>query len=355
MKTYPYNRYSSEGRAIYSQLDQQYNVGQIEPDLVDLENHTGEKAFERMSTSAILKCRVNDMKFLIDSNIREIQRPRIYLEADVEMAWGEFGPKARVLDFTHGQELPMTFIQPLEDSTMKSLIDAGLYTDPRFEELMTKLMADEVFDVEADMDFDFMDLSNVSSLVASGNKRSHVPAIFVDPVHVVHDEIVDSEYTSVTTLVNNSAALVVELRKEGVETEEVVQTPEVEVDAERYFSDFEDSLSKATDTIVDTTPKATVDEELDITDKMADAITFDGVSEDDIIRDLKERERSESLDAVKTDQEYDRVDLGGSNAGSLFDLNTELGDTVESSNDFDFDFDFDGEDSPQKEDEELER
>ena len=135
----------------------------------------------------------------------------------------------------------------------------------------------------------------------------------------------------------------------------MVQTPEVEVDAERYFSDFEDSLSKATDTIVDVTPEATVDEELDITDKMADAITFDGVSEDDIIRDLKERERSESLDAVKTDQEYDRIDLSGSNAGSLFDLNTELGDTVESSDDFNFDFDFDDEGSPQKEDDELER
>jgi hypothetical protein len=296
MKTYPYNRASTEGRRLFRLLDAQYNKGRL--DAV----HQS-KTFESYSVPAVTQCRVNKIGFLIASNLSGVKRPQIRVESDVEMAWGEFAEGITSLDFTHdNQELPLSYVQPLEDDTLKMLIDAGLYRDERFEELMNKLMADEVFDAEAEMNLSHLDVS--SDLGAEHSKNS-IPVLLVDPVTVVHDGHDPSEQTTISNLVKRSARLAIELQKEGVKTEELVHTGP-EQDREVFISDHfrdvvaekEEEKAKVEDRSFSTSSEL-LDEEIDVTDKLKGSLTFDYTNEDDRIRDLKESDHYDHVEDVE--------------------------------------------------------
>lgn len=288
MKTYPYNRTSVEGRRLFKLLDTQFNKG-----VLGSKHQT--KTFESYQVPTVMQCRLNKARFLFASNLSGIKRPQVHIEADVEMAWGDFTENINALDFTHGQELPLTYVQPIEDDTMKMLIDAGLYRDERFEELMSKLMQDEVFDAEADMDVMYLNVGNEL-------EGEHVPVLLVDPVNVVHEYHDESEHTTIQDLVKRSARLAIELRKEGVKTEELVQAASYEQDKEVFIAkDFEDVVTKTeqrkfeqeVDKELNTFVASSelLDQEIDVTDELKGSLGFDHTTEDDKIRELKDRER----------------------------------------------------------------
>lgn len=293
MKTYPYNRVSREGRRLFRLLDVKFNRAEL--------GHSGEtRTFESYEVPSVLQCRANKVGFLFSSNLSGIKRPLVRVEADVELAWGNFADDTTTLDFTHGQELPLTYIQPLEDDTLKLLIDAGLYREERFEELMTKLMMDEMFDADADMMLTYLDAGENPKLGKSA------PVIMVDPVMVVHEDYDASEHTTIASLVKRSAKLAIELRKEGVKTDDLVDAVR-ERDREVLITDtFQDVVTqKEEEQILNdadnpfTTSSPLLDQEIDVTDKLKGSLTFDSTTEDDRIRDLKERERAEDARAVE--------------------------------------------------------
>jgi len=217
------------------------------------------------------------------------------MEADVELAWGDFTDEVTTLDFTHGQELPMTYVQPLEDDTLKLLIDAGLYRDERFEELMTKLIMDEMFDADADISVTHLDV---------GVHPTHgetVPILLADPVNVVHDHYDASEHTTIAQLIQRSAKLAIELRKEGVQTEDLMRDANVEKAREVFIEQsFKDVVTQKAEAQIEQdvdnsfkTESALLDREIDVTEQLKGSLSFANSSEDDRIRDLKERERTE--------------------------------------------------------------
>lgn len=287
MKTYPYNRASVEGRRLFKLLDGQFNPG-----VLYAENN---RTFSSYVVPSVMQCRANKIKFLFPSNLAGIKRPQIHVEADVELAWGDFAKDVTSLDFTHdNQELPLTYVQPLEDETLKLLIDAGLYQDEHFEELMSKLMQDEVFDAEADV--------NVSYLNA-GDMRAgeHLPVLLVDPVNVVYDDLDPTEHTTIQNLVKRSARLAIELRKEGVKTEDLVQVAEDEQDKEVFIPNtFEDVVAKHEQEVLEKETEGAfmatsdlLDKEIDLTDMLKGSLQLNATSEDDKIRELKERAHEE--------------------------------------------------------------
>lgn len=287
MKTYPYNRTSVEGRRLFKLLDFQFNKG-------SLTNKSSEKTFETSDVPAVMQCRANKVGFIFPSNLSGLKRPQIRLESDVELAWGDFGNGVTTLDFTHdNQELPLTYVQPLEDDTIKMLIDAGLYRDDRFEELMSKLMTDEVFDAEADMKITHLDVGN------NPEQGESLPVILVDPVNVVHDDHDPSEHTTIANLVKRSARLAIELRNEGVKTEDLVRGPEPDQDQEIFILDeFRDIVAQKDEENIErevdesfSVPSELLDREIDVTDKLKDGFGFNHTSEDDRIRDIKDKER----------------------------------------------------------------
>lgn len=343
MKTYPYNRTSVEGRKLYRLLGNEYNPGVLEtPDLNKAPTgDASRRQFETFEKSVVMQCRANRVALIFESNLSGLKRPQIHINADVEMAWGEFADNVKTLDFTHGEELPITFVQPLEDDTIKALVDAGAYSDPRFEELISKLIEDEEFDVEGEMSFSYLDVGNAA--VNQGEADS-VPVIIVDPVNIVHDEEVKSQYTSVTTLVNRSAALVIELRKEDVKSEEIVELRTPEVDQEVYIdSDFTDviaereqALENAGDSRSIAAESELLDVEVDVTDKLAGSLGFDATSEEDTIRDLKERGRERAYSGIDIDYNIDEdastssvsIDDAPDEPSSVFDLNVAEGNII---------------------------
>lgn len=343
MKTYPYNRTSSEGRKLFRLLDNQYNPGVLETQVFGDKDNTEIKQFESYTKSAVMQCRANAVSLILSSNLSGVKRPQIHIDGEVEMAWGDFTNTAQTLDFTHGEELPITFVQPLEDETLKALVDAGLYSDPRFEELISKLITDEPFDVEGDMAFNYID---VGDAVVNQGKTGSIPVILVDPVNIVHEDKVESEYTTVSKLVNRSAALIIELRKEGVQTDELVTAQLPEQDQEVYISsDFTDVIAQReadlaeNEVVIDSdngqlaTGSELLDVEVDVTDKLAGSISFSGISEDDIIRELKEKDREraysgvDSIDLSEVDLDNDTIsiDTEPERQSTVFDFNVEQG------------------------------
>lgn len=302
MKTYPYNRASTEGRRLFRLLDAQFNKGTL--------NATGNtNTFESYEVPAVTQCRVNKVGFLFASNLSGTKRPQVRVDSDVEMAWGDFADGVSALDFTHdNQELPLSYVQPLEDDTIKLLIDAGLYREERFEELMNKLMNGEVFDAEADMNMTYLDAAQEGS-----NER--VPVLMADPVTVVHDGYDPSEQTTIANLVKRSAHLAMELQKEGVKTEEVVDSLEPEQDREVFLmDDFRDAVAQkevekakiADDSF--TASSALLDQEIDVTNELKGSLSLDYTNEDDRIRDLKERDRYESYAEIEEPEDDLPVD-----------------------------------------------
>lgn len=289
MKTYPYNRTSVEGRRLFNLFDSQYNPGQLDARQT--------KSFKAYEVPAVLQCRTNKVRLLLASNLSGLKRPQIHIEADVEQAWGDVAPGITTLDFTPGgEELPLTYVQPLEDDTLKLLIDAGMYRDERFEDLLSKLMVNEVFDADADLNVLYLN-------VGDDAKQEHVPVIMVDPVDVVHDKHDPSEHTSIQNLVKRSARLAIELRKEGVRTEELVKDDTRDRDREVVMTPFEDVVALADVQATQNeqgfrVASELLDQEIDVTDQLKGSLGFDFTSEDDRIRHLKERERYTESSAV---------------------------------------------------------
>ena len=322
MKTYPYNRTSIEGRRLFKILDVEFNPGTLNSE------YEGQ-SFESYEVATVMQCRTNDVRFIIPSNSSGVKRPHIVVDADVEVAWGNFTDDIRTLDFTHGQELPLTYAEPLEDDSIKMMIDAGLYEDPRFEELISKLMQDEVCDAEADMNIMYLGINNDKSLI---------PILLVDPVNVVHDEPNKSEQTTVSNLLKRSARLAVELRKEGVKTEQLVEPTEKEKEIILEES-FEDVIRKHTEELDKkissdfATTSDLLDEEIDVTDELKGSLGFDGTSEDDRIRKLKEQEREESRRFIEEQEELEIEDIS--------EIEDDLEEETKDESVIDFDMDLD--------------
>ncbi|MGC6586655.1 hypothetical protein ACPV3A_17010 [Paenibacillus sp. Dod16] len=271
-------------------LDVQYNESQL-----DMNGQT--KTFGIYPVPAVMHSRVNKVKFLFNSNLSGLKRPQIHVEADVEMAWGDFADHISQLNFKHDkQELPLTYVQPLEDDTLKVLIDAGLYRDDRFELLMDKLMNGETFDAEGDMNLTYLDVAD-----AVGSERT-VPVVLVEPVNIVHDKQDPSERTNLADLVRMAAKNAIELQNEGVKSEDLVRTEPVETKEIMIETPIQDVvMARQEKQIIDEvdeslkTSSELFGQEIDITEQLKGVLNLGRLSEDDRIRDVKERERHEQL------------------------------------------------------------
>ena len=250
------------------------------------------RQFEKKTEPAVLQCKTDDIQFLFPSSFSGIERPQIEVLGSAVFAWGSFDYD-NTYSFKDGHELPIRYIHPLEDESLKYLIDAGLYSDNRFEELMGKLMCDETFDIETELTYQHVNI---------GTDVEPLPIVIVDPVHTV-DMDNSKEHVTINDLVQRSARLVIELRKEGVSTEDVVAVDheqESQVIIEDEFKDIieqerekQEDIQKEQESENIATKSELLDKEIDITDELQGGLTFNETSEDDLIRDLKTRSSSE--------------------------------------------------------------
>lgn len=312
MKSYPYNRQDAEGRRLYRLLDATSNVGRVSA-------KTEEPQFQTDAVRAVVQCRLERLSLVVPGNSSGIKRPTVKVDGIAEYAWGDFSDDVTELDFTHGKGkgLPVSYAYPVGDETMKHLIDAGFYFDPQFEGLMNKLMKEDSFDIETDLQMTRLDLND--SLIG------RVPVVLVDPVDVVHTDADPSENATIDNLVRRSSRLAVELRKEGVQTDALVENPVYapERDEEVFLGNaFEGGMTAAdilrgasakpaeTETI--SASSDLFDQEIDVTEAVKGSF-FVGTTDEDV-RIARVKERDEAREQAEAESSVDEpVDTGERN------------------------------------------
>lgn len=293
MKSYPYNRQDAEGRRLYRLLDATSNAGRVTA-------RGEEPQFETNAVRAVIQCKLERLSLVVPGNSSGIKRPTVKVDGVAEHAWGDFSDDVTELDFTHGKGrgLPVSYSYPVGDDTMKHLIDAGFYFDPQFEGLMNKLMKEDSFDIEADVQMTRLDLNDAA--------LGRVPVVLVDPVDVVHTDADPSENATLDNLVRRSSRLAMELRAEGVQTSALVDTPvrEQDRDEEIFFGSAfrEEGALSAADILRKTTASqeqadenisATsdlLDTDIDVTELVRGSFTVGVTDEEMRIARLKERD-----------------------------------------------------------------
>lgn len=268
------------GRRMFQLLDSRYNEG-----VVDTNYKT--KEFDTFDVISDIECRVNRVKFIVPGNSSGIKRPQIQIDGDVERAHGPFTKKITTIDFTHDhQELPISYITTIDDDTMLVLIEAGFYDDPRFEELLSKLMSDEMFRADSDLVTTVIDLGD--------GEDNELPVLLVEPINAIHVHHDPSHRSTVQSLMKRSANLAIELKKDGVDVDKLIYSDKDYIDREVVLlDDFEDVVDKEkVQQMIDlskiSTTSELLDEEIDITDMLKDNLTFDNDDVDSRIRDLKD-------------------------------------------------------------------
>jgi len=285
MRTYSYSRASHQGRRLYQLLYSQFNKATLDAD-------KDGRLFEERVVPAVMQCRANEVSFILQGGLSGIKRPYVKVDADVEQAWGEFTEHVTTLDFTHNnQELPLSYVQPIDNDTLKMLIDAGFYDDARFEQLMSKIVSSEIFEAEGDMRMVYLPLQDEQALQNYGHDE--IPFVMVDPVSVVHDGKDQSKDTTIQALLQRAALVAIELRKEGYGSNELVQTAEYEQDREIHLTDvFQDVVETQIEDELDVadaiaTSSELLDQEIDVTDELKGNIDISNTSEDMKIQDIK--------------------------------------------------------------------
>lgn len=304
MKSFPYNRDGVKGRRLIRLLQAQHSPSKLDA-------RPGDRAFQSEEVPAVLQCKVDTFRFIVPANLSGIKRPQVAVTSTVDQAWGSFTDNVTELDFTKGEGLPLSYTTPIEDTTLKLFIDAGMYRDEHFEMLMSKLIADEEFDAEA--------VVNTTHLNIVDNELGEVPVILVDPVHVVHNERDNSEHTTLDDLLRRTALLAIELRKEGVDTHMLAEaTAQAERDREVYVGDLfnrDATIEKSATELLRSASKPSVtatsdllDKEIDVTEALRDTFGVDATDEDIKIRQLKEqghRDAMAGLDEAAADETDD--------------------------------------------------
>lgn len=306
MKSFPYNRDGAEGRRLFRLLQAQHSPGKIDA-------RPSDRSFRTEEVPAVLQCRVDGFSLIIPANLSGLKRPQMVVQSTVEHAWGSFADGVTELDCSKNDGLPLSYTMPIQDETLKMMIDAGLYRDEHFELLMSKLLDREEFDAEASV--------NVTHLAIADHELGDVPVILVDPVHVVHNDHDPSEHTTLDNLVRRTTKLAIELRKDGIDSQMLAEaTAQAERDREVYVGDMfkhDATIEKsATELVRDmgrqslTTTSELLDKEIDVTDVLRDSIGVDATDEDIRIRQLKDKGHREALDGLDEVAAGDAPDAG---------------------------------------------
>lgn len=227
MKTYPFNKESAEGRRVYKLLDVGFNEASFDA--------PKDSRFDRYEVPVVTQCEATGVQILMPSGLTGIKRPHIRVEGFVQESWGDFADNVSSIKFDEDERLPIVYAHPIEDETMKMMIDAGFYSDPNFEPLLGKLVAGEMFDADCDM--------IVSHINVKDKEIDEVPVVFIEPVTVFHEGVDVSENTTIQSMLRRASMVAIELRAEGVQTNDLL-TPVASEEEVFAPVEFEDGLAK---------------------------------------------------------------------------------------------------------------
>lgn len=283
----------------------------------------GKDSGNEMMTSnptTVASCRINSGRILMaDSYVGKIQRPKLKIKANVTSVKGEISEDVDVLGFLPDEQPEVDYVYELNDEQVKSFVDAGLFSDPRFDKVMSRILRDELFDMDLDMQFHQV-------LLNDEDQNKKVPIVLADFVHsVVHnvpiteDDKENEPFTTFSGVITNVVAMAIELKRQGFDSTELVGS---ENEREDEIVDLSSEFENETDILPDHIEDETHNDELDKEDyekseinaselKGPDNELFGETSQESQIDRLKEanRRRWENIKFQEKTVKKDDLDL----------------------------------------------
>lgn len=264
------------------------------------------QGFEKETIPATINAGVTGAKITLDSNrASEIKRPFITVNSEVRDIWGDIDEELDHVSFLPENRPSLTYIYPLSDDEIKHLVDAGLYSNPRFEYLMDNLLSTEQYEITKDV--------SVSSLELYSEDEERTPIILVDNlgrVEQAFESDEDSDYTSFGYAVQHAADMAIQLEAEGISAtqlsgaDEASIDDEVDLEIEDVFEVEKDTSSYAEieERIIE--ELEAVDEEIDVSDVIDVGQVFGQSSEKQRIEQLRDASsRGVDWDDVEQDDD----------------------------------------------------
>lgn len=293
----------------------------------------GGRSFEKRVIPATINAEVVDAKLTMDSNrVTNIRRPFITVESEVRDIWGDVKEDIGHVSFLPENRPSLTYIYTLNNEEIKGFIDAGMYHNPRFEEVLGIMLQSEQFEITDEVDIQTIDVINGDEVT---------PVVLVQDMGIVQ-QVMDGEdenqYTSFDYAIEHVIDMALQLEAEGISTsalmgeDEVESTQEIEVEIDEVF-DAESTLNeKGLDIEQEVLRQIQeMDSEVDVSDAIDISQVFGQTSEQQRIHEMRElTRRGEDWDDLETD--------GSDNDEVLFD---QLEDSMFDSDDSDYDSIFD--------------
>lgn len=288
------NSKTPQGVEMLRLLEGRYNKGKEQDPSRQLVNDKND---------AVFSCRVRSGRVLMsDTYNGKIERPKLKVKAEIENIFMSLGDVDSIR-FLEDQRPELTYSYELKDEEIKGFIDAGLYTNPRFEEVLSKLLKDEVFEAEGQISLHHMELPTENGIV---------PFILADTLDGLHydqptqDSQLDYEvFETFHEVVENVTRYARDLNEKGLVSQVV---PEAAVDESVDLSALlgaSDVYQPDVEPVVQSAPvsepgqptpthEGTLDhDDMYVANQLAqsDSVIYGETDEDDEIRRLKEQER----------------------------------------------------------------
>lgn len=268
------------GSSVKQLLDTKYNP--------ERGRRTG-SSFEKSVIPATINSEITQAKLTLDSNrASAIHRPFVTVESELRDVWGDISEKVNHTSFLAENRPTMTYIYPLRDEEIKGLVDAGLYRNPRFEALFSKLMETERYEISQDI--------TVQSLEMIPDEEDGVvmPMILVHDVGLVEQSMDESEtvYTSFGTVIERTVEMALRLESEGITADAIIgdvpdMDEEMEVEVEDVFDEKQLSEQLNKQAWMET-ENETEEREIVMTDTLSADNLFGQSTEDQRIIQMKE-------------------------------------------------------------------
>lgn len=251
---------------------------------------------KKLKSTSIVTSRINSGRMLLsDSYVGQISRPRIKVNASIVQMTGEIADHIDTVRFMTGDEPTFDYIYEMNDNEIKQFIDAGLYSNPRFDSILSKFLQDEQFEMETETALQHVGLAKDDGRI--------VPLVFVGAIQskmhrvpVTDTEIENSPYTSFGKIITTVAAIADEYARQGLSTSSIVSDLESQDEVVDLTGDLEnETIVKASSDEVehDSSLDPVMDEDavfdVNLTSDDANSRMFGESSEDTAIRELKEQ------------------------------------------------------------------
>lgn len=290
---------SHEGRSILALARNRFNENRA--------RMNNEEELLSKQAHALIAGEIESSRLLFDdSYVGRMGRPKVLNKVKINEIMGDDltnHPGVASLGFISGTEPVMDYIYELNDEEIKGLIDAGLYSNPRFEPVFNKLMKEQTINYEATLTF--------NSVSAIDDDDKVLPLVVVDANNIVMDLVKDDHLSSdFGQALAVATDIAIELHRDNVHVDLVVEDEyhnEREIYAGEDFLDENLLMDEPSYGLSLDDEDEVVDEELDETiaadytervgtekSVIGEGRRFGETPEDQRIRELKEKARQMS-------------------------------------------------------------